>query len=228
MSVHGWDSTELRDRLLLHLGRGNGGVMQYDELWNAARVWQVLGDGNEMVFADVSPVVPLIFVGDPVQLKTTDGGVTYDFPTWPTGHVEVYAQENGGRVLRGSSYGNLAGDFVFEGDKLRMPGDRARTFSGGAPWARFCGFPPRMSDTVQPTLKPYAARELILYASMLKASDVPGAQLDAAPWEKRYSQALTRYFTSWQTQAAAPQAGEWSLDRAWWLNLSNFNGFVGT
>lgn len=223
MSSHGWDSSELKARFLLYAGRGNGGQMQYDELWTATRVWEVLADAQEDVYADLVPRVPHVFVGVPVLLTSSDGGVTYDFADWPNGHMEVYAVENGGRELRGSSYGDLAGDFVFEGNKLRSPGNRVRTYANG-PWARYSGFPQRLSASQEPTLMPYAARELILYKALVKAADVPAAMFDGAPWEKRYTEALKRHLINWQTQQAAPQAGNRSQSAHWSTYLSAFNG----
>lgn len=216
----GWESARLYDRFLMRMGRGNGGVVQADELWTATRIYEALADAQEAVFEEMIPMVPLAFVGPPVQLTSADGGVTYDFPSYPFGHVEVFARLASGRELVPSKF-NGWGDFLLEGDRLRTPGNRQRAYSSG-PWARYCGLPTtRLSADDEPELFPAAARELILLRACIVACDNWGASLDSAPFEKRYAEVRMRWLTLWKTQSA--RQGSSGTDPRWWLTLSRFN-----
>ena len=223
--MSGWTSAELRERFLTYLGRGVGGVMDADELWTDARVYLWLSDAQEQVFADMAPIAPHAFVGAPVQLTTTDGGQTYTFGStvYPFGHVEVYAQETGGRLLYATTYGNSAGDFVIEGATIRTPGNRTRSYQTG-PWARFTQFPARLSSTVQPTLTPPPARELVLWKALEMAAEVSNGSMDPTPWAQKFAEARRRWTVVWQTQYQ--NAGQQALtlpNGPWWLNLDSFN-----
>lgn len=230
-----WTSADLYDRFLLYLGRGNGGVMDADELWTATRVYRQLADAQEAVYADLSPIAPYAFVSVPIKLYTLDGGKTYRFPpstsaiatqltTYPLGHVEVYAQESGGRELLASTYGTPSGDFVFEQGIIRAPGNRTRTYSNG-PWARFVQMPGRLAADQEPTLQPPAARELILYKALADAANVSAGQTDPGPWEAKYAEARRRWTVVWQTQyrSAGNQAFV-ANGGPWWLGLDAMNG----
>lgn len=219
-----WTSSGLRDRFLTYLGRGVGGVMDADELWTDARVYQWLADAQETVFSDLAPLAPHAFVGAPVQLTSPDGGQTYTFGSaYPFGHVEVYAQETGGRMLYATTYGNSGGDFVIEGATIRTPGNRTRTYQTG-PWARFTSFPTRLSSTVEPTIQPLPARELILWKALETAAEVSNGSMDPTPWATKYAEAKRRWTILWQTQYQS--AGQQALtmpNGPWWLNLDAFN-----
>ena len=221
-----WTSSGLRDRFLLYLGRGTGGVMDADELWTDARTYQFLADAQETVYAELAPIAPHAFVGAPQALVTADGGVTYTYPggAYPFGHVEVYAQETGGRTLYATSYGNSGGDFVFEGALIRTPGNRARNYASG-PWARYTAFPTRLSSTQQPALTPDAARELILFKALELAAEVSNGAMDPSPWATKYAQARQRWIALWQTQYLSHGTQAAGGD-AWWLTLDALNDAV--
>lgn len=224
--MSGWTSANLYERFLDYLGRGNGGVMDADELWTATRVYRQLADAQEAVYTDLAPVVPQVLVGPPVLLTTADGGTTYTFGAgvYPIGHVEVYAQESGGRELLASTYGTPSGDFVIEGGSIRAPGNRTRTYSNG-PWARFVAYPARLTAAQEPSLQPAPARELILYRALADAANVSAGQTDPAPWEQRYAEARRRWVVQWQTQfrSAGNQAFV-ANGGPWWLGLDAMNG----
>jgi hypothetical protein len=193
--------------------------MAADQLWTDARAYMFLADAQENVFTDLSPIAPHAFVGSPVQLTTSDSGVTYTFPSYPMGHVEVYAQETGGRQLFATTYGNAGGDFVIEGITLRTPGNRTRTYTTG-PWARFTRIPARIAANQEPSLEPDAARELILWKALENAAEVSNGAMDPTPWAVKYQQARTRWITVWRTQHAHGGAGSGT----WWLGLDAMNG----
>lgn len=214
-----WDSADLLERWKLWAGRGTGGVMDADELWTDARVYMVLADAQEQVFADMAPVAPHAFVSPPVQLTTSDGGVTYTFGSaYPFAHVEVYAQETGGRELYATDYGDGSGDFVIEGNIIRSPGNRVRSYTVG-PYARYTSFPARISASQAPSLDPEPARELILWKALEIGADVSQGAMDPTPWRARYEDARRRWTIVWQTQyrPGTPRG-------AWWLRLADWNG----
>lgn len=231
-----WTSADLYDRFLLYLGRGNGGVMDADELWTATRVYRQLADAQEAVYTDLAPVAPQAFMSPPIKLYTTDGGRTYKFPpttsgiatqqvTYPIGHVEVYAQESGGRELLAATFGNPGGDFVIEQGVIRAPGNRVRSYSEG-PYARFVQLPlARIDSTTEPTLNPAAARELILFRALMDAANVAAGQMDNGPWIERYRDARDRWVRTWQTQyrSAGNQAFV-ANGGPWWLGIDAMNG----
>jgi len=222
--MSGWTSADLLDRFQLYLGRGTSGVLQADELWTDARCYTVLADAQEAVYGDLAPIAPHAFVGAPTQLTSSDGGQTYTFAsTFPFAHVEVYAQETGGRMLYATNYGNSGGDFVFEGARIRTPGNRTRTYQTG-PWARFTSFPARLSSTQQPVLEPEQARELILWRALDLATDVSAGAMDPTPWRERYADARRRWVIVWQTQYQS--SGSQALttpNGPWWLGLDAMN-----
>jgi hypothetical protein len=222
----GWESADLYDKFLLYLGRGNGGTMDADELWTSTRVYSFLADAQETVYSDCAPIAPAAFVSAPVQLTTSDGGVTYTFPNgaYPFGGVEIYAQESGGRTLYATSYNVWGGDFVIEGATIRTPGNRTRTYASG-PWARYAGMPSRISAAVEPSLQPEQARELILFRALADAADVSNGMMDNAPWVSRYMNARQRWLTLWQTQYRHQGTSSRGIpSQPWWLGLDAMNG----
>lgn len=225
-STASWASANLLDKFKMYLGRGNGGVMDADELWTDVRCYTWLADAQESVYADLSPIAPSAFMSLPVRLTTADSGVTYTFPggAYPFGHTEVYAQESGGRDLFATTYNNWASDFVIEGALIRTPGNRARTYSNG-PWARYVGMPSAISATVQPSVQPAQARELILFKALSNAADVSQGAMDNRPWLERYADARKRWVTVWGTQYRNQGTGATGAGgSAWWSGLDAANG----
>lgn len=221
----GWATADLVRKFQRILARGNGGaLLENDELWAPDDIDSCLSDAQEEVFGEMIPRVPLAFVGAPVLLTTSDGGITYDFPSYPFGHVEVYAKLANGRELVPTKF-NAWGDFLLEGAKIRTPGNRPRQYSGG-PYARYCGLPTaRISASDEPQLFPAAARELILYRAVILACDVWGATLDKKPFQEKYAESRLRWLTLWKTQSARQSGGGHSIvDGRWWLTLSQYNG----
>lgn len=144
-----------------------------------------LSEGQQEAAAEIAQHCPWLMFGAPTLLTSADGGVTYDFPDDADGDpitplaVEIYAQV-GGRELYAASYGALGGDFVIEGQRIRMPGNHAFTFTAG-PYARFVTVPLAISATTEPTLKPKEARPLIALYAARKFARL-GGLLDESPF----------------------------------------------
>lgn len=196
-----WGSEGLKQRFLMYLGRGNGGTFAPDELWMEDRIWAWLSDAQESVYTTLAAMAPDAIVSPPVQMVTNDGGITYSLPNgaYPMGHAEVYGRQDGYELYASSYTGWSNSGFVIEGGTIRMPRNRARVFSRGL-WMRGAIFPARISASVEPSLMPEAARELILFRAVANAMDVSAGEMDPTPFEQRYSVALNRWLTVWATQ----------------------------
>lgn len=217
----GWDTVDLFAKFKLYLGRGNGGVMVADELFTDQRMYELLADAQEQVYGDLAPRVPWVFVSIPTLMETFDGGVTYEIPKWMFGHAEIYATEKGGRQLYATNYGDYANPdgFVFEGFRIRMPGNQPRQFAAG-PWARYVGHPGRISATRQPDMYPDQARELILWKALELGAGISQAMMDPAPWAAKYKEARIRWLELFKTAYSAPQGAEDRRAWSWQLSLS--------
>ena len=110
---------------------------------------------------------PWVNMSDPTLLTTADSGETYTFGTDADSDnlvplaVAVF-QAKDGRLLRPGTYWDDAADYVWEGDKIRFPRGKTKTFSSG-PYARFITPPGDISGSIEPTLKPKRARKLLVY-----------------------------------------------------------------
>lgn len=151
--------------------------------------YQLLGEAQQEVAVDLAAHCPWLNFSAPTLLTSADGGVTYDFGDDAEGNaitplaVEVYAKASG-RELFAASYGATGGDFVVEGTRIRMPGNRARTFSEG-PYARFVTVPLVLDGSTEPTLQPMEARPLIVFAAARKYARL-GGLLDESPFTMEY------------------------------------------
>ena len=107
--------------------------------------------------------VPEVLYGAPAKLSTADSGKTFTFPSsiHPLGPVEV-RESRDKHLLVPSTDWAPQGDFVQEGDLIRMPNNEERTFADG-PYARFITPPDKLDENTQPTLNPPRARILLVY-----------------------------------------------------------------
>lgn len=162
-----------------------------DESLSDASIYEFLTEAQLEAAAECALHIPALMVGAPFALTTVDGGITYTFGTDGDGNAivpmvaEVYATVNG-RELYASSYANLGGDFVIEGDRIRGPGNRPRVYSSG-PYARIFATPGTLNTTHNPTLTPFQVRPLIVWRALEKWSAV-GALRDPKPYAEQYRQ----------------------------------------
>lgn len=95
----------------------------------------------------------------PELLATLDGGFTYQLASEPLGgHLEVRASRGGQLLIPSTDWGS--GDFVIEGQTIRIPNGRSRAFSNG-PYARYVKAPGLLTAAVQPVLKPAWCRLIL-------------------------------------------------------------------
>lgn len=212
-----WDSADLLARVKRYINRPSS-----DELVTDAFVYALLTEAQTEVLAEIATLAPLSQMGAPVQLSTADSGVTYTFGTDANGHAifplacEVYGEVDG-REMRACSW-NSWGDFVIEGDKIRMPGNRAQTFTAG-PYARFVRADASISDSIEPILKPAPARILLVCKALLNYAAV-GSLRDPKSWEEKYDRAWKIWITAMQTQFADSTgvANEDLVMPHWWVS----------
>lgn len=110
---------------------------------------------------------PNMMMTAPTLMSTADSGVTYTFgsDTAPLA-VEVYGSLTGERLVVGQ-YGDGNCDYVWEGDNIRMPLNRIRSFPDGAPYARYVPGPVSIDASTQPTMLPAYTRQLIVIRAVI-------------------------------------------------------------
>jgi hypothetical protein len=184
-----WDSADLLARAKLHAKRPATDAGTTDANW-----YTLLGDAQLAEYKNISVHAPGVLFGAPTALTSSDSGVTYYFaddadgdPIVPMGPIELY--DNLSRPpLRPGTFWSDAADYVLEGDHIRMPGNKARTFGSGFPQARYITPPTVISASTAPTLKPKAARELIVFrACVLWAQR--GGRRDPRPYQDDWNKA---------------------------------------
>lgn len=194
-----WDSADLLARFKRYANRPTN-----DELLTDALAYALLTEAQTEELADLAALAPASQMGAPVLLTSSDGGVTYTFSTDAQGNsifplaCEVYAEVNG-RELRACSWNNW-GDFVIEGDRIRMPGNVAQTFTAG-PYARFVRADAEIDANTEPVLKPAPARIILVWKALIKFAAIGGLR-DPAPFEENYAASKRQWVTAIRTQFA--------------------------
>ena len=130
-----------------------------------AEVYVLLSKGQEKVFEMFAVHFPEVLYGAPGLMTTADGGYTYSFASsvFPYGSVEIRSSRSGALLTPTTDWGE--GDFVWEGDSIRIPNGKTRTFADG-PYARCIAPPADITASVEPTLVPAMARALIMYYAL--------------------------------------------------------------
>jgi hypothetical protein len=152
-----------------------------------------LTEAQEHWYGQFSIHCPWVIMEAPTLLTTTDSGVTYDFPDDADGDpveplaVSIFDRIDG-RPLKNAAFWDVNGDYVWEGNKIRFPRNRAKTFSSG-PYARFVNPPGLIDGSNEPTLKPKRARKLLVYRACAiwasrggKRNPAPFFRMEAAFW----------------------------------------------
>lgn len=164
-----WDSADLLQRFndyALRPANETGA-----DAWTA-RAYRLLTEAQSEWITSIAAVAPESQYGAPTRMVSTDAGATYEFrdaagnPVFPMGHAEIRASRSG-VVLWPTSDASTAGDYVPEGNRIRIPNGQTRAFPDG-PYARFVAPGGEISATAAPTLQPPHARILIVYRALAK------------------------------------------------------------
>ena len=213
-----WDTADLLARAKRLARRPATDQAVPDTSWYA---W--LTEAQQAVYTDLFSRFPDFAYSAPVLLTTADGGLTYTFgldasgdAIRPTGSAELYPTLNS----IPDSPMQPGTDFIFEGGKIRFPGGRTRTFTGG-PYARFVADPDvAIAAGVNPQLQPKAARMLLVYKALEQYASRPGSGADPRQWEDRYNKELTRLFLRFSTNfnRQGAQAAGANQDAVWYYS----------
>jgi hypothetical protein len=181
--VAGDDSAELLRRLRLVTRRPES-----DRDLTLQRAYTFLTDAQVELVYNLSAHIPDILKGAPVKLTTSDNGLTYNFPSDPLGHIEVYSGPYTDPLIEAPLW-SASGDYTREGTKkIRMNGNVARTFADG-PYARYIVKPGVIDATSQPTLQPPDIRRVLPW----KAAELwaqTGGMYDPTPYRNQVQKML--------------------------------------
>jgi len=157
----GWASANLLARFKLLAGLPASQETPLD-----ATIYDYLSLGQEHCINLWAQHFPHVMVEDPAIMTTSDSGATYQFAgsVFPIGLVEIRESPTGRLLVPGEEFDANA-DYVFEGDQIRIPDSKTKTFTNG-PYARIVAPVAEISATTQPTLKPAFARVLIVYYAL--------------------------------------------------------------
>ncbi len=136
-----------------------------DESITDAQKYILLEQGQKHIYGIFATHVPAVLYAARAKLPTADSGLTYTFPddVFPSGNVEIRASRNGKLLKPTVDWGS--GDYVWEGDTIRSPNGKAKTYSDG-PYARYVVPAGDLDASSEPTLEPPRARALILYYAL--------------------------------------------------------------
>jgi len=153
-----WASADLLRRCKFFALRPETDAETSDTQW-----YDLLSLAQEHWYGIFSSHIPEVLYGAPAQLTTADSGKTYTFPSsiHPIGPVEV-REALDRQLLIPSTDWDARGDYIHEGDLIRMPNNEERIFTDG-PFARFITPPDVISASVEPTLNPPRARILLVH-----------------------------------------------------------------
>jgi hypothetical protein len=146
-----------------------------------AEIYRLLSNAQQRLYRIFAAHVPDILVGSPEQLTTSDGGYTYNFAAFPLGHAELRDGRNGPILVPGPDWDESLDVYVPEGQKVRFPGNRRRTFANGL-WARYVATPGVIDASTQPTLQPPNARQALVYDACVEWA-TQGGYRDPAPFQ---------------------------------------------
>lgn len=173
------------------------------EFPQAADIYAFLTEGENRVKADIAARFPALLLCNPTALATTDS-ISYTFGTdadgnnvVPLGHVIVYAQPSDV-----PHYPLMTGaEFVWQGDRIRMPDNAPRTFPTGGPVAQWVAPTLLIDASNAPTLKPVQARTLVVYDAAVRYANAIKSDADATRYENLYNREWEIWLPAFQTQA---------------------------
>lgn len=226
-----WDSANLRRKLLNKLRRPATDEDMLEPDGSTDATWDLLSEAQDYWFRIIASTRPEPLYGAPVLLTTADSGLTYTFGTdanglavFPIGHVEIRESRNGRVLIPSADWGS--GDYVMEGDRIRTPNGKTKTYTAG-PYARFVTPPTQISASVQPTLKPASARILIVLRAAINWANQGGLR-DPSPWEREEAAAWGTIANALATQfhLSGAQAVDDGDTGNWWSSVDSSNWYT--
>lgn len=160
MTATTWTSADLLARF-----KTQANLPTTSEVVSDATIYDYLTLAQEHCYGLWAQHFPNVLYGAPSLMTTSDGGYTYVFASaaYPMGQVEIRASRSGALLVPCNDWDG--GDYVPEGNQIRIPNGKSRTFSAG-PYARFMAQPGKISAADEPTLNPPFARILIVYHAL--------------------------------------------------------------
>lgn len=150
-----------------------------------ADAYALLSSAQVAMMKTLSAVAPHSQMDAPQALTTADSGVTYTLTSYPMAHLELYDGATNNRRIFPVGYSQNGSDgYVLEGQTIRWPGGRTRTFSNGL-YARYVKTPASITALVEPVLRPADARLAMCYLAASEWAHESGA-VDPSPFDDQY------------------------------------------
>lgn len=215
-----WDSADILARCKRALNRPSTDEALSDADWYAFAT-----EAQSRVYTLLATHCPEAVYSAPTLMSTSDDGATYTFGTdsgLPTsyqnvfamGHVEIRSARAGQLLLPGTDWDEGGETYVPDGDKIRWPGGRTRTFSDG-PYARFVQPPGVIDGSTAPTLEPAFARILIVDDAVTRAAE--RLKLDTSSHEARFHRDWMEILLALKTQYFGQgQVALGGVSGVWW------------
>lgn len=224
-----WDSLNLVRKCINRARRPDTDeeMLESDGVTNAW--YDLLSEAQDHWVRRIAAIYPEALYGAPVKLTTADGGYTYTFgndadgqPIFPIGHVELRESRTGRVLIPGADWQD--NDFVMEGNKIRIPNGRTKTFTSG-PYARFVAPPTNISAAVQPVINPPQARVLIVLRAVITWA-TNGNLRDPSPWEREEQSQWETIANAYRTQFHLSGAQAIDDDYGeWWKGIDTGEGY---
>lgn len=171
-----------------------------DELLPDATMYSLMTSAQKRAFHDLLVRVPQAMYGIPTAITSADSGASYTFGTgvFPVGHARIFS------TLSDYPDSPLEEgiDYVYEGDAIRIPNNRTRTFPNGGPYAQWVTLPGVVDGSNDVTLIT-PARMLIVYDAVRRAA--LRLKQDPSQWEMDYQLELRSLCLTFRT-AVHPRA----------------------
>ncbi len=153
-----FDSADLLSRFVR-----KSGVPATRSFPTSTDIYAWLTDANIKWHNAIAQHAPYSQYGGLVLLTTADSGETYTFPAgvYPIGSIEVYEKPVQGRLLIPGAFWDTNADYTNEGNKIRIPAGKSKTFSDG-PYARYMPDAAEISAAIEPVLQPTSVNALLV------------------------------------------------------------------
>ena len=156
-----WDKTDLLNRV-----KRDGRIPATTAFPADADIYAWLTRAEALWKPRICSVYPYFMFEAPTLMTSSDSGVTYVFASEAAPlAVEVYPALIGEPLVCGQ-FGDTSADYVWEGSKIRMPGNIARVFANG-PYGRWVEAPGTIDASTDSTILPAGARQLLVDQALI-------------------------------------------------------------